>query len=397
MSNRDESRPLGRGAPNDALPRAGVRPGGVGGGRLVTLLALGLLVARAAATDRPDVENWQGIKVLVPESNTAVRLDGAVVAVLNAGSVFRVGKAEPGRLWLDAENLRGWVRAREVLPLKGAAEHFSDLIRRRPDDPSPWVGRGIARLVSQDFAGAVADLTEATRRDPRDFWAYHNRSAAHHARRDFRLALADAEAAARLNPDEPAHLANRAAALFALGEYAKAADDYTRALRRLTGGETSLDDPSEGPDGRGRARLWAVRWTCARAECWESLRESERALGDLASALRLDPYDFATLNSLAWMLATCHDTAVRDGKRAFELAARACDLTNYADHACIGTLAAALAELGDRSGAVRWLRRALELSGGDGPRAAGYRERLDRLQGDATRGRLSGAPRPASD
>lgn len=334
---------------------------------------------RAGADDRP-VANWQGVRVLVPSSNTPVRLDGRIAAVLNAGSVFRVDRAEGGRLWLDVGNLRGWVLEADVLRLDRAIEHFTETIRKRPEDSPGWVGRGIARFAQGDAPGAVEDLSRAIRIQPGDFWAFHNRSAAHHALADYSSALADAETAVRLNPGEPSHLANRASAHFARGQFKSAAGDYAEAIKLLKGGETSLEDaPGDEGTSPSRARLWSVRWTCARAECWEALRASDRALGDLSDALRLDPHDFATLNALAWTLATSGDPLVRDGRRAFELAARACDLTGYRNHACLGTLAAAFSELGDRTGAVRWLRRALELAEGD-RKATDYRERLIQLE-----------------
>src|SRR5262249_6279489 len=151
---------------------------------------------------------------------------------------------------------------------------------------------------------------------------------------------------------EPAHLASRAGARFALKEYDLAVADYSEAIARLKGGEAYLDDSGdEGEAGRTRGRLWAVRWTCARAECYAAKQAFDKSVADYLEALRLDPKDFATLNSLAWLLSTCVDSHVRDGRKALELAARACELTAYRNHLCLDTLAAACAEAGDYTGA----------------------------------------------
>jgi len=59
-------------------------------------------------------------------------------------------------------------------------------------------------------------------------------------------------------------------------------------------------------------------------------------------ALKPDMPDM--LNNLAWLLATCSDDTLRDGKEAVECAERACKLTMNKQTGYIGTLAAAYAE-----------------------------------------------------
>jgi tetratricopeptide (TPR) repeat protein len=63
---------------------------------------------------------------------------------------------------------------------------------------------------------------------------------------------------------------------------------------------------------------------------------------------------------LAWMLATCPTASQRDGKKALEYAKASCDLTKSEDPAKFDALAAAFAELGNFTEAVRWQKKALD-------------------------------------
>ena len=52
------------------------------------------------------------------------------------------------------------------------------------------------------------------------------------------------------------------------------------------------------------------------------------------------------LNNLAWILAANPDPQARNGRKAVELAQRACKLTGFKQPLMVGTLAAAYAEAG---------------------------------------------------
>lgn len=78
------------------------------------------------------------------------------------------------------------------------------------------------------------------------------------------------------------------------------------------------------------------------------------------AALELAPDDPRALNGLAWILATCPDASVRNGRLAVMYAQKACQLTSRENPDTVDTLAAAFAEVGDFPRAIRAQTLALE-------------------------------------
>jgi tetratricopeptide (TPR) repeat protein len=113
-----------------------------------------------------------------------------------------------------------------------------------------------------------------------------------------------------------------------------------------------------------------------RALLHEKARTYPAALADYEQAVRLDPKAAGVVNNLAWLLSTCPQVEIRDGKRAVELATKTCELEQWKTASAIDTLAAACAEAGDFAQAVKWQAQCLAMLDFPEESSAGGRDRL---------------------
>src|SRR6202022_757724 len=108
------------------------------------------------------------------------------------------------------------------------------------------------------------------------------------------------------------------------------------------------------------AGLLAELYESKARSCMDYGRDGE-AKKSLEQAVRLQPSDPATLNDLAWMLATAKDSRVRGGRRAVAIATKACHLSNWKNAFSVDTLAAASATAGNFADAVKYQQLAISL------------------------------------
>ena len=224
-----------------------------------------------------------------------------------------------------------------------------------PESAAEHLTRGNEALARGDSERAAAEYGEAIRIDPEYAFAYYDRGNVRLAGNDLDGAIADFSAAIRLVPDLAYAYVNRGNAWMRKASYRRAIEDYDQAIRLK---------PRFPPAWRNRGSAWLAQ------------REYARAVADLEQALRLDSRNAGALDSLAWILATCPEDALRDGKRAVDLAWDAAGLTEWRNPVFLGTLAAAYAENGQFDEAERWQREALGLLPSESAAAAEARQRL---------------------
>jgi len=104
------------------------------------------------------------------------------------------------------------------------------------------------------------------------------------------------------------------------------------------------------------------------------------AIAQFQQALKIAPASSQALNNLAWLLATCSDPALRNGRKAVELAGQANALDGGENPIPLRTLAAAFAEVGQFNDAKRNAQKAMELA-----RAAGRQDLAGQLNDELKR------------
>jgi len=123
--------------------------------------------------------------------------------------------------------------------------------------------------------------------------------------------------------------------------------------------------------------------TAARLQLATLLRESgsfQEAAVQYRRVLAVKPENIEALNNLAWMLASCSDSAVRNGTDAVRFAERACRLTGFKQAQMVAALGAAYAEAGRFPAAMAAAQKAIELAAAEGnTQFAAINERLLRL------------------
>jgi tetratricopeptide (TPR) repeat protein len=208
-------------------------------------------------------------------------------------------------------------------------------------------------LVSQNRPReAIVDLDLAIAMEPTPDTEFNShmfelRAQAHGAVQDWQRAVADADEAIRLQPTA-AKFQTKCMILYEAGQ-------RDEALRVASDALAGMPDNVLLLHTRGMLSWYGRDYATAKASLEEAVC--------IAREQRLNDWTRAwTLSALANYLSTCVEDSQRDGKRAVELAAEACRLSNWRDPDHLEALACARAEAGEFEVAVRLQERAVEAS-----------------------------------
>jgi tetratricopeptide (TPR) repeat protein len=178
-------------------------------------------------------------------------------------------------------------------------------------------------------------------------------------KKDYEKAIEDFDENVRCEPHEPSAYKIRGEAGMTQRQYDHAINNFTQAIAL---------DPDYGFYYFRRGEAW-----CLKNEFNKAIQDFERAIGCGGE------WAFEYIK-LAWLLATCSEDKIRDGKRAIQLVTKACELEDrrgWKQYQNLHVLAAACAEAGQFDEAAHWQSEALKMLHGS---LEERRERLERLK-----------------
>jgi tetratricopeptide (TPR) repeat protein len=199
---------------------------------------------------------------------------------------------------------------------------------------------GILMAKQGQITEAIKHYRKAIDLDPNRPEFYNNLGNLLAAQGRTAQAIEQFQKALAIEPDYAKAHYNLANLLFARQEWRGAVEHYQQALKQM-------------PDSVHAHYQLGLALQC--------LSESAAAIAEFQKVLELDPNHVAAQNNLAWVLATCPDASLRNGRKAVELAQQAVRLSGGLSPPILDTLAAAYAEAGQFPEAVETARQALKL------------------------------------
>ena len=215
-----------------------------------------------------------------------------------------------------------------------AARAFAEAVRAQPDSERARTNLGTALGRLGQSEAAAKQFQEVLRLNPLNPTAHFNLGALMMGRGAHEQAIEHFDAVLQTNPNDAEALREVAKALLKAGRNEEALKHLPAVVEKFPDDEAPLVTLAE---------LWVMR------ERYQQARDL------LNEAHRKFPARGRTAHALARLLAACPNTALRDGPRALDIAAKVYNSTSRASHG--ETVALALAEMGQCDQAAKMQRR----------------------------------------
>ena len=225
--------------------------------------------------------------------------------------------------------------------LDEAAKYYHRALEIYPDFAEAYNNLGILLTKQGQTVEAIEQYRKAIELNPSRAEFYNNLGNLLSKQGRTDEAIEQFQKALEVAPDNAKVRFNLANILTAQGRWDEAIEQYQQALKQMPDSIHAHNQLGLALQSRGRFAA---------------------AIAQFQKVLELDPKHVTARNNLAWLLATCPENSLRDGKKAVELAQQAVQLSGGNAPEILDTLAAAYAEAGSFPEAVATAQRALDLS-----------------------------------
>jgi tetratricopeptide (TPR) repeat protein len=328
-----------------------------------------MLVSLLASSSLAD-DSWKNERVMLKET-AKPRVGNQSLPWSSVPMPGTVTEVNGPWLWLGG----AWVKEDDVVKLADAPAYYTTLINRTPNYPAAYVLRGLSWMLKGDYDNALKDTSEAIRLEPSSSLAYMLRGKIHYLLHHWDLAIDDFTESIRLDSNNLVAYNDRGVSWNAKSEFQKAYDQFNEVLRMNPNNalaysnrganwydqqqyEKALADMNKAVELDPKfAGAYANRGTAL-----DRTGDYPRALEDYDRAIKLAPHEWGGYNGWARVLSTSPHPQLRDGRKAREMATRACELSHWQEWKPMASLAAAYAESGDFANAVKWQEQAMKVS-----------------------------------
>ncbi len=288
-------------------------------------------------------------------------------------SLYRTTIARNPDCWMAHNNLGYALVDRGCID--EAMAQYRRALEIKPDYVEALDNLGVALFGQGRLEEAMAQYQKALAIKPDSAEIHNNLGNALANRGRFDEALAEYRKALEIKPGYVEALNDIGATLFVQGRPDEAMAQYRKALAikpDYVGARYNLGNALANRGRFDEAMAQYEKVLDIAPDDWPARRnlgavQSQRqrileSLSQRRKLLRSRPNDATLLNDTAWALATNPNASFRNGKEAVELAQRAVKLSAGQEPAILGTLAAAYAETGRFSEAVKTARTAQKLA-----------------------------------